>query len=338
MPNYYGYWYTIKAFKQVDVIEVPVNTDFKLSNFSRYKQWVYPVFIPSFKYYKGVYPSQTASLSIQYIDNDNQIYRVQSADADNGSIAYVLVVENDLLASSYDYPPVKWGDTKYSGSWETQYVLNAMEVYTLNSSNDFTLILPKDSSNVKFFPVFDYMTAPLGLREYTFSISKVNNRSWKILPYFRYSYKTDFYRYINSCSFTVYNASLIRVTTNTFYRKFLRNNDNSPFGGSTIYYNIAGQSGSYNVYADPSDWENSYMYQHPSLGTLWHPLEYQTIPYTNSVLVRTNEMRNTAFNVNVSTALGKNATQNEIVVSVTRLGDSLVPYTNCGLKVFVIYE
>ena len=216
-------------------------------------------------------------------------------------------------------------------------MLNAMEVYTLNSSNDFTLILPKDSNNVKFFPVFDYMTAPLGLREYTFSISKVNNRSWKILPYFRYSYKTDFYRYINSCNFTVYNASLIRVTTNTFYRKFLRNNDNSPFGGSTIYYNIAGQGGSYNVYADPSDWENSWQHSWGGL-SLWHPVEYQTIPYTNSVLIRTNEMRSTNFNVNISTSLGKNATQNEIVVSVTRLGDSLVPYTNCGLKVFVIYE
>lgn len=337
MPNYYGYWYTIKAFKQIDIIEVSVNTNFKLSEVSRYKQWVNPTFIPTFSYYKGVYSSQTASLSVQYIDTEKQIYRVQSLDADNGSRAYVLVVEDDLSLNDYDRPPVN-KTTTYSGSWETQYVLNAMEVYYVNSSNDFTLILPKDTNNVKFFPVFDYMTAPLGLREYTFSIQKVNNRSWKILPYFRYSYKTDFYRFINSCNFTVYNASLIRLTTNTFYRKYLRNNDNSPFGGSTVSYNIAGQDGSYNVYANPSDWENSYMYQHPSLGTLWHPLEYQTLPYTNSILVRTNEMRNTAFNVNVSTALGKNATQNEIVVSVTRLGDSLVPYTNCGLKVFVIYE
>lgn len=337
MPNYSGYWYTIKAFKQVDIIEVPINTNFSLSSVSRYKQWLNPYFIPTFKHYKGGYPSQIASLSVQYIDNEKHIYKVQSEDADNGSIAYVLVVENDLSLSTYDRPPTN-GITTYSGSWETQYVLNAMEVYNVNSSNDFTLILPKDTNNVKFFPVFDYMTAPLGLREYTFSISKVNNRSWKILPYFRYSNKTDFYRYINSCNFNVQNASLIRFTTNTFYRKYLRNNDNSPFGNSAVYYSIAGQNGNYGVYTNPSDWENSYIYQHPSLGTLWHPLEYQTLPYTNSVLIRTNEMRSTNFNVSISTSLGKNAIQNEIVVSVTRLGDSLVPYTNCGLKVFVIYE
>lgn len=78
--------------------------------------------------------------------------------------------------------------------------------------------------------------------------------------------------------------------------------------------------------------------QSGAIGTLWHPVEYQTLPYTESVLVRTNEMRQTSFNVNVSTSLGKNAIKNEIIVGVTRLGDSLVPYNNCSLKVYVIYE
>ncbi|QBJ04078.1 hypothetical protein FNU3_5 [Fusobacterium phage vB_FnuS_FNU3] len=333
MPNYSGYWYTIKAFKQIDIIEVKVNTNFNLSSVSRYKTWVNPQLIPTYKYFKGVYPSTTASLSVVGLGNNT--YKVQTQDVDNGSIAYVLCIEDDLVLSDYPYEyPLT---TTFTGSWETQHILNAMEVYTVNSSNDFTFILPKNTNNIKIFPVFDYMTAPLGLREFTFNITKVNNRSWKVQPMFRYSYKTDFYRYINNCALTVYNASLIRVTTNIYYRKFLRNNDNSPFGVSTVYYNIAGSSSNYTVYPDPSDWETSWV-QSGAIGTLWHPVEYQTLPSTESVLVRTNEMKQTSFNVNVNTSLGKNATKNEIIVSVTRLGDSLVPYNNCGLKIYVIYE
>lgn len=309
-----GLWYRTKTFKKVDIIKVRVETDFNINTQTRYTHWDEPDFCVTYAHYKG---KLRVTNSVLYIQGTYPNYRVKVANSnyvDLTSEVYVLIFEKD---SGYYNMNLEVPD--YTKAWKNIYTLHSLTNYTINSSNDFTILLPKAPSQVLFFPTFKYLNIPLGLMGYYFNITQVNNRSWKIQPMLRYANQWDVHTFMNNnnINFNITNSSNL-IINGFFGLVYTTTTDLS------INLNLDGTTFSDTV--KQSEFLKSSTSDQYYVGII--PREYQM--YTNGI-------QNPTSNLKITYTGGSGITTRNTTVRVQRLGDNYVPYTDCELEVLVLW-
>lgn len=308
-----GLWYRTKAFKKVDIIKVRVETPFNINTQTRYTHWDEPEMFVTYAHYKGKLRITDSVLGIQGSYPTYIIKIGNTQYVDPTSEAYVLIFEKDTGYYNFNLEP-----PDYTKNWQKMYTLHTFSNYTLNSSNDFTFILPKNASTVLVFPTFKYLNIPIGLMGYYFQVTKVNNRSWKVQPYMRYSNKWDTYTYTNqnSISLTLTNSSNVLVNNyfGVAYEDVQDLNISLDLDG-TKYNDTINKN-----HFLPSSLPNKYA------GVI--PREYQ---------IYTNIVQNPTSRLTIAYTGGSGISARNTVVRVLRVGDNYVPYTDCELDVLVLW-
>lgn len=309
-----GLWYRTKTFKKIDIIKVKVETYFNINTQTRYSHWDEPNFCVTYSHYIG---NLRVTNSACYVQGQypNYIVKVGSLTYVNpDSEVYVLIFEKD---SGYYNKELELPD--YTKSWNKIYTLQSLTNYTLDSSNDFTLILPKNPSSIFFFPTFKHLNIPLGMMGYYFDIQKVNNRSWKIIPKILYAneWDTHIYRNNRNISLDVYDSSniivyglygLVYSTTNTLNIKL--NLDGIEHSDSVQQTEFLQMNSNLNFYC----------------GVV--PRQYQL--YTNGI-------QNKKSNLKISYTEGTGLSTINTIIRVLRKGNTYVPYLDCSLEVLVLW-
>ena len=307
-----GLWYRTKIFKKIDIIKVRVGTYFNINTQTRYTHWDEPDFCVTYAHYKG---KLRITNSLIVVEGTYPNYRVKVVDTtyvDPTSEAYVLIFEKD---SGYYNQNVEVAD--YSKSWRKIYTLHNFDNYTLNSSNDFTFILPKNASTVLVFPTFKYLNIPLGLMGYYFHITKVNNRSWKIVPYMRYANIWDTYTYTNNSNISLNLTNSSNILLNCYFGMAYTTTSNL-----TINMNFDGATNTDTVT------QNNFM---PNTNGTYAGViarEYQ---------LYTNQSTKETANLSISYSGGSGISTRNTAIRVLRVGGSYVPYTDCQLEVLVLW-
>lgn len=309
-----GLWYRTKTFKKIDIIKVKVETEFNINTQTRYTHWDEPEFCITYAHYKG---KLRVTNSVCYIQGSYPTYKVRVGNltyVDLNSEVYVLIFEKD---SGYYNKALETPD--YSKEWNKVYTLQTLTSHTLDSSNDFTLILPKEPSKVLFFPTFKYLNIPLGMMGYYFDIQKVNNHSWKIIPKINYAshWDTHIYRNERNINLDFYDSSnlivyglygLVYTTTNTL----------------DIKLNVDGVT-----HMDKVE-QNEFLQMASNLNFYCGVVPRQYALYTNGI-------QNRKSNLKITYTGGTGLTTINTIVRVLRKGDDYLPYLDCSLEVLVLW-
>lgn len=312
-----GLWYKVKTHKKSDIIEVKLNTPFDITKVSRYKHWDAPEFCLGYSNYVGKlrggdtkctltgnYPIYTVTASSTYVDNSSKIF--------------VLITEkDDALPNSL---------TDLSKPFSKVNTLNNFEIYTLNKSNDFTLMLKKQPKYVKFLPSFKYFNIPLSMKSYRFDIRKVNNLSYKVQLMCTWANKVGKRQFIHTrngtkqSSTTINNCDYIMATFLVeSYRK------NSPQNYTESYVNGTANGNSFNIPI-----YHPLVNPNTDLVDRWHSV--------GSVCLYTNSLNYEPVNLTFNTTFGNQANVNNILVVDYSYNPNYLPYNDCELEVLVIYE
>ena len=307
-----GLWYRTKTFKKIDIIRVRVETYFNINTQTRYSHWDEPEMFVTYAHYKGRLRITDSVMGVEGTYPNYKVSVGSTKYVDTTSEAYVLIFEKDSGYYNYNLEV-----PDYSKAWKKIFTLQNFSNYTIDANNDFTFILPRNASSVLIFPTFKYLNIPLGLMGYYFNIQKVNNRSWKVLPYMRYSNKWDTYTYANTNNISLNLTNTSDIILNCYigmaYNTTSKLSINMKFDDATLTDTI-----------EQTDFlpcpNNTYT------GVI--PREYQI--YTN------NSAKETA-NLSVYYNGGSGISSKNTVVRVLRVGDSYVPYTDCQLEVLVLW-
>nr|DAX46435.1 MAG TPA: hypothetical protein [Ackermannviridae sp.]DAX66626.1 MAG TPA: hypothetical protein [Bacteriophage sp.] len=306
-----GLWYRTKTFKKVDIIKVRVETYFNINTQTRYSHWDEPEMFVTYAHYKGKLRITDSVIGIEGTYPNYKVKIGNQQYVDSSSEAFVLIFEKDsgYYNHNLEIP-------NYSLAWNKTYTLHTFSNYTLNASNDFTFILPRNASTVLIFPTFKYLNIPLGLMGYYFDFKKVNNRSWKVIPYMRYAHKWDTYTYTsNSISLNLTNSSNILV--NCYFG--MAYTTTTPL---TINMNFDGAN---NI--DTIE-QSNFMPSTNNTYTGVIPREYQ---------IYTNQSNKPSANLSINYSGGSGISAKNTVIRVLRVGDYYVPYTDCEIEVLVLW-
>lgn len=311
-----GLWYKTFTHKKIDIIEVTLGVPFNINVVSRYKTWNEPHFCLAYSKYDGKLRTGRTSL---YIEGTYPTFTVKATNTnyvnEATSKAYVLIIEKDM---GYKYENLVTPD--YSKPFVRQYALNNFEIYTLNSSNDFTLLLKKQPTYIKFFPSFKYLNLPLGMKSYYFNIQQVNTLSYKITPMIRWSNVWDRHTINGNGTLTLKDSSFVMTYNFVTYS----NNGNIQPTNSTVTLKL-------NEAVHTHTLDVNQLFYHSS-----NTFRYGVT--SKSASVYTNQIQNENCTFSVTATLGQNATKSTTIVMNQRVNTNYLAYTDCTLEVLVIYE
>lgn len=150
-------WYSMRVIKPIEIIEINVGREFDLHNVTKYKKWVKPYMIYSYKYLQANTPFYDSELELQKISDSKYKYVSVTKDISNDSIISVLITEsndlNDIISQKSESRIGQWEEILKLSSAIVDYELIDIDI-TNNSQIDIFIKNPYNKE-LQYFLIYN---------------------------------------------------------------------------------------------------------------------------------------------------------------------------------------